>query len=225
MIRTATGITPVSRSKTQARKNYDRMSRFYDLIAGWSEKKPRSAGLRLLAAQPGERVLEIGYGTGHCLKALAQATGESGQVSGIDISEGMKTVASNRLTAAGLRDRVRLHCGDAASLPFESSSMDAVFSSFTIELFDTAEIPVVLEECRRVTRNGGRICVVSLSKEHPSRMTHLYERVHQRFPVTIDCRPIFARQSLENAGFRIEQNYELSWWAMTVELVLARNPA
>lgn len=225
MIRTTRGITRVTRSKTQAQANYDRISGFYDLIAGWSEKKPRTAGLQLLAAHPGERILEVGYGTGHALRDLAQAIGDSGRVSGIDISEGMKAIAARRLLEAGLRDRVQLHCGDAASLPFESSSMDAIFSSFTIELFDTPEIPVVLEECRRVLRDGGRICIVSLSKERLTRMTRFYERFHEIFPRIVDCRPIFARQSLENAGFRIEQNYELSWWAMTVEAVLARKPA
>ena len=41
----------------------------------------RQAGLRMLAAAPGERILEIGYGTGHCVVELACAVESDGEVS------------------------------------------------------------------------------------------------------------------------------------------------
>ena len=52
--------------------------------------------------QTGERVLEIGFGTGHSLVALAAAAGEDGRVDGVDISEGMADVAGRRLKKHGL---------------------------------------------------------------------------------------------------------------------------
>jgi hypothetical protein len=49
-------------------------------MADHSEVPARQAGLDLLAVQPGEKVLEVGFGTGHCLVALAQAVGPTGKV-------------------------------------------------------------------------------------------------------------------------------------------------
>jgi demethylmenaquinone methyltransferase/2-methoxy-6-polyprenyl-1,4-benzoquinol methylase len=55
---------------------------------------------------PGERVLEIGYGTGHCLVQLAKPVGPEGKVFGIDLSEGMQAQARARLQKKHLVDRV-----------------------------------------------------------------------------------------------------------------------
>ncbi|MDP2993927.1 MAG: methyltransferase domain-containing protein, partial [Anaerolineales bacterium] len=113
---------------SSARINYDRMSRFYDLFAGTSERRFTGIGLQMLAAQAGENVLEIGFGTGHSLVALAQAVGVSGKVTGVDISRGMLRMTQSRLKQSGLADQIDLRLGDAASLPFKAGGFDAVFT-------------------------------------------------------------------------------------------------
>jgi len=214
-------LSRVSRSKMSARANYNRMSRWYDWISGGAEKKYRDIGLQKLGANPGEQILEIGFGTGHCLVALARSVGDTGKVFGIDISEGMMEVARVRLRDAVLSYRVELHQGDATTLPFDPVAFDAIFVSFTLELFDTPEIPVMLRECLRVLRTGGRICVVALSKEHESWTTRMYEWFHEKFPKIIDCRPIFVQQALSDSGFEAVDVNLTSMWGLPVEIALA----
>jgi ubiquinone/menaquinone biosynthesis C-methylase UbiE len=212
----------VERSHEQARTNYNRISRFYDLIAGWSEQKGRETGLARLAATNGERVLEIGFGTGLALTALARSVGETGRVCGTDISESMVSLAQTRLEMAGLAGRVELIVGDALALPYPDRSFDAVFMSFVLELFDTPEIPVVLGECRRVIRPGGRVAVVSISSSGPRTLVRrLYEWSHRHFPHVVDCRPIPARDLVESAGFSLTTAERISMWGLEVEIVVA----
>ena len=219
-----TEICRVTRPKAEAKASYDKLSRWYDAIVGWSEKRARETGLQKLVPAEGETVLEIGFGTGHCIQALAQSVGTSGKAHGLDLSEGMRDITQERLNRAGLSDRVELRCGDAANLPYESHTLDAVFTSFTLELFDTPEIPIVLRECYRALRPDGRICVVSLSKEQQTRVSKAYEWLHRKIPNYADCRPIFVRRALEDAGFHIVDVTQMARWGFLVEIVLAKKP-
>ena len=217
-------ISRVRRSKAEAKAAYDKMSRWYDVLAGRSEKALVQLGLEKLSVAGGEVALEIGFGTGHALVALAQAAGHSGKVYGIDISQGMLAVAREKIETAGLAERVELRLGDAVQLPFEDQVFDSILMSFTLELFDTPEIPVVLAECRRVLRDGGRLSVVAMSKAgNSSLMLRLYEWAHRRFPKYVDCRPIFVQQALEEAGFQILDVTARSMWGLPVEIVTARS--
>jgi ubiquinone/menaquinone biosynthesis C-methylase UbiE len=214
-------------SREQTRRSYNRMSRFYGLLSADSEKKFVEVAVdRYLKPRAGERILEPGFGTGQVLVALADRVGEDGKVYGIDISDGMVGEARKRLKREGLTGRVELTQGDAADLPYGDGCFDGVFMSFTLELFDTPEIPVVLGECMRVLKDGGRLCVASMSdRGKQGTMMKLYIWSHRRFPSFVDCRPIFARSFVEGAGFEVEGYEVMSMWGLPVEIILGRKKA
>lgn len=222
---TRSEISRVTRSKEQAIAAYDRLSRWYDWLSTSSEWPLAKLGLNKLNVSAGETVLEIGYGTGHALLALAVAVGDSGRVVGIDISRGMFKVASAKIARENLSGRVTLEQGDAATLPFSADSFDAIFISFTLELFDTPEIATVLSECRRVLRPGGRIGVVAMVRdEHENIPLRIYEWFHQYLPAYVDCRPIYVQSSLKRAGFQIQEITRKQMWGLPVEVCIAQNP-
>jgi ubiquinone/menaquinone biosynthesis C-methylase UbiE len=215
------GVMRVFQSKSETKAFYDKIAKVYDLLAEHSEAPVRQAGLDKLAVREGEKVLEIGCGTGHCLVAIAKAVGPEGMAYGVDVSEEMLKHTQKRADQEQVADCVELHCGDAMHLPFIDGSMDGVFMSFTLELFDTPEIPQVLAECKRVLRPGGRIVVVGMSKEDAhGAIFQMYEWSHRHFPNFVDCRPIFVRRTVEAAGFSVSDAEKMSMW-VPVEIVSA----
>ena len=217
---TQPAVLRVFQSKDQTKAFYNKISQVYDVLSERSEAPMRKAGLELLKARIGESVLEIGFGTGHCLVALAKAVGPNGRVFGLDLSDQMVKLAKANLAKAKLLERARLRCGDAAQLPYADDSMDGVFMSFTLELFDTPEIPKVLRECKRVLRPGGRVVVVGMSKEggHDP-LIGVFEWTHKHFPNFLDCRPIYVRKALAKAGFKISKALKKHMW-VPVEIIL-----
>ncbi|MCX5970872.1 MAG: class I SAM-dependent methyltransferase [Coprothermobacterota bacterium] len=216
-------VSAVTRSKQQAKASYNRMSRWYDLLSGGFESRHRDAGVRKLAPNEGDVILEVGFGTGHSILALADLVGGSGKVYGIDLSEGMLDITGARVMRAGVTEKVVLTCGDAMQLPFETDFFDGIFISFTLELFDTPEIPLVLLECLRTLKRGGHISVVAISKKgKPNAMIRLYEWLHEKLPQFADCRPIYVQESLKEAGFHILDATDFSLGGLRGELVLAK---
>lgn len=208
---------------------YDRISQAYDTIADASERPARLTGLHALAVKPGERVLEVGCGTGNELLDLAELVGAGGKVYGIDISPGMLAVAHQKLSLKPQPAAVELRVGDARQLPYEDASIDAVYCSFTLELFPTDDMATVLKEIRRVLKPGGRLGVVSMAivpvGGHASALENTYVWMHRHFPHVVDCRPIDAAAALEGAGFRVTSRTDLAIWTMPVQAVVGEKPA
>jgi len=212
-------VLRVFQSKAETKAYYNKIAKFYDFLAEHSEQPMREKGLEMLAAQPGEHILEIGFGTGHCIVEIARSVSPNGKVYGIDISEAMLERSLELIKQEGLTTLVEITCGDAERLPQSDSALDGIFTSFTLELFDTPAIPKVLAECRRVLKPGGRLTVVALSKVNKRGLVmKVYEWSHKHFPNLMDCRPIYVGEALKAANFQIADSLIEKMW-VPVEIV------
>lgn len=127
---------------------------YLDVMGGLEAARAyRERALALLAPRLGERILEVGCGTGEMVAALARAVGPAGCVTGLDASGRM--IEAARARTAGLP--VELATGDAHALGFPDASFDACRAD---RVFQHLEDPRgALAELVRVCRPGGRIVI------------------------------------------------------------------
>jgi SAM-dependent methyltransferase len=127
-------------------------------LEGFVERRVRAVNDLLLArsgAKAGERVLEIGCGTGAFTVPLAETVGASGAVLGADISTAMLAGAEKRLAAAGLRN-VEVVEADAQTHKFEPGRFDLIASRFGVMFF--ADPAAAFANLFAAARPGGRVC-------------------------------------------------------------------
>ncbi|MFB6123179.1 MAG: methyltransferase domain-containing protein [Haloferacaceae archaeon] len=157
-------------NKSRARLFYKYLSKVYDRVNPfiWNEEM-RAEALDLLDIERGDRVLDVGCGTGFGTEGLLQYTDD---VHGLDQSAHQMEKAFEKF---GKRDAVNFYRGDAERLPFRDDAFDVVWSSGSIEYWPN---PVdALEECRRVTRPGGQVLVVGPNYPSSSPMQKLADAI------------------------------------------------
>jgi ubiquinone/menaquinone biosynthesis C-methylase UbiE len=115
----------------------------------------------LMNVQPGQRILDIGCGTGEDAGMLSRLVGAGGRVVGVDGSRGMIATARRRAEGCGLP--VEFQVGDAHRLAFADDSFDA---SRADRIFMHLDSPAqALHEMMRVTRRGGRVLIYEVDFE------------------------------------------------------------
>lgn len=136
-----------------APERYDRGMRL--LTLGRLERVHRDMAARL---NPGDRVLDVGCGTGALAVLLAR---KGAHVTGIDISPPMMSIAARRIQEEGLDSQVTLQELGAVDLDtaFPHASFDAVVSTLVFSELSDDEIEYALPEIRRILRPGGQLLV------------------------------------------------------------------
>lgn len=174
---------------------YDKLAKVYDVVFGPTLHPGRLQAIQRMDIQPGERVLEVGVGTGINLSLYPKQC----SVTGIDFSSSMLEKARERAARKGIRN-VRLVQMDAADLKFADDSFDIVYAPYLISVVPD---PVkVAQEMRRVCRPGGRIIFLNhFLSPNPilSRMERVISpfTIHIGFKADLDLPAFLAQADLQ----------------------------
>lgn len=133
---------------------YSSYAGIYDHIFGKIFHESREAAVRQLNVKPGERILEVGVGTGLALPLYPPHC----RVVAIDLSAGMLEKARKRMEAHGLT-HVELLRMDAGQMEFEDDSFDTVMAAYVVTA--VPDYRKVVTEMIRVCRPGGRIVMLN----------------------------------------------------------------
>jgi len=173
--------------------HYDQL---VSLLALGRRSRLRKMTIELARIQPGERVLEVGCGTGDVAIAACAPAGARGSVAGIDASPEMIAVARAKAARAGVNVEFRLEPIEA--LTYRDATFDIVLSSLMMHHLPDDLKRQGLAEIARVLKPGGRLLIVD-AKRPTTRLGRVFNTLmlHGRLKTAIQDLPAM----LEEVGY------------------------
>ena len=173
---------------------YEKLANVYDLTFGPALHPGRLVALEGMGLKPGDRILEVGIGTG----INAPLYPRNCHITGIDFSASMLERARQRVERKGLRN-VSLMEMDAANLSFPENSFDVVYAPYVISV--VPDPVAVVREMSRVCRPGGQIIILNHFRS-TNPVVAMLERmispltVHIGFTADLDLHGVLAQAQL-----------------------------
>lgn len=191
---------------------YEKLASVYDFTFGPALHPGRLQAIQRMGIRPGDRILEVGVGTGINISLYPPGC----SVVGVDISESMLEKARERVARKGTR-HIRLQQMDAGDLKLADESFDIVYAPYLISVVPD---PVqVAREMRRVCRTGGRIVFLNHFRS-PNVVLSRIERglspltVHVGFKCDLDLPAFLAQAGLEPVSIE-KVNFPRIWSLVT----------
>jgi ubiquinone/menaquinone biosynthesis C-methylase UbiE len=178
---------------------HSRLTPVYDLFAKllMPEKKLKQALISLAGLEPGQRVLDLGAGTGTLGVMVKQVQPQVG-VRGLDGDPQILALA--RAKAARAAAEIPFEVGDAAALPYAGGVFDRVLSSLVMSLLSREAKQSMLREAYRVLKAGGELLIADFAPPH-TRWGRRMAPVLRRFEPIADNLDGMLPVLFEGAGF------------------------
>ena len=163
-------VDRVSAVFSSVASRYDIMN---DVMSAGLHRLWKQQALRLIAARPGQQVLDLAAGTGDLSIGLAQAVGAQGQVVVADINRPMLEQGRDRLLNKGLASELNYVIADAEQLPFPARCFDRISIGFGLR--NVTRIPRALRAMREALKPGGRVVILEFSSVYMAPLKPVYD--------------------------------------------------
>ena len=180
-------VSLMSRVAAQLRRPSGRVAGLVAWMLNRVNAPMNARTLALLGVGPDDRVLEVGFGGGALLAAIADVA-TRGMVAGVDFSTEVVERARRQLHVRMADGRLELHCGDAAAIPYPDGSFTRACAVNTIYFWPDPR--AVLSEFRRVLAEDGRLVIAFGAKATAEKLPYtrhgftLYEATEVRMLLT-----------------------------------------
>lgn len=190
---------------------YRRYANVYDAVFGPVLQPGRKAVIEALGCRPGEKVLEVGVGTGLSLPMYPASV----RITGIDLSREMLERARARVARRQLPNVDALLEMDAEVMDFPDATFDKVVAMYVVSVTDRPA--QLLHELQRVCRPGGDIFIVNhVRSDNP--LVGALEKSLARFANQLGFHPDFELKSLVNGSFRVEHVSSINFFWKVMRL-------
>ena len=150
-------MSPIAKMFDRISPKYDRLNHLlsFNIDKTWRRKTAKAVA----KSQP-ETILDLATGTADLAIALAKYNPQA-HIIGVDFSEKMLAIGKEKVKKQGLENQIDLHLGDAAALPFEDQSFDAITVAFGVRNFE--DLQQGLSEICRVLKPNGQVFILEFS--------------------------------------------------------------
>lgn len=197
-----------SKNKFKPALGYNWLTNFYDIAVKITmpEKKFRSKLIDLVNPQPGENILEFGFGTAKNIILLKQRNSEA-RIQGVDIDPKIKLLAEKNLEKENMYAPLLLYDGN--TIPFEDNSFDKIFSCLVFHHLGNETKLRCMAELHRVLKPNGKLIIGDWGKPKTKLMRAAFYMVQlvDGFKTTADNLKGLLIQYISLAGFKNVREY------------------